>query len=107
MALYDLCKALHAIYIDRERTLAARAGNFACLAKFNLSAEERAAIERKDLVSLYRLGAHPILVFHFSAVLNPRETYIREVVPRIQDVDNPFYDYYRRRRDRHPPSSTD
>jgi hypothetical protein len=97
VAVYDVCKALHAIYIDRECTLAARAGDFACLAAFDLSAEERAAIERKDLVSLYRLGAHPILLFHFSAVLNPRETYVREVVPHIQDVENPFYDYYRLR----------
>ncbi len=39
-------------------------------------------------------------MFHFSAVLSPRETYIREVVPNIQGVPNPFYDYYRQREPR-------
>ncbi len=97
MAVYDLCKALHHIYLHREATMAARAGDFACLDQFDLTAEERAAVEAKDLVALYRLGAHPVLIFHFSAVLNPRETYIREVVPNIQGVPNPFYDYYARR----------
>jgi hypothetical protein len=98
VAIYDLCKALHAIYIDRERTMAARAGDFSCLVQFKLTPAERTAIEQKDLVSLYRLGAHPILLFHFSAVLNSRETYIREVVPHIQGVHNDFYNYSEVRR---------
>jgi hypothetical protein len=97
MSLYGVCKALHAVYIDREATIAFRAGDVSMLDGFDLTPEERAALVAKDLVTLYRLGAHPILVFHFSAVLNPRETYIREVVPNIQDVPNPFYDYYRQR----------
>jgi hypothetical protein len=99
--IYDLCKALHSIYIDRERSMAARAGDFACLDQFDLSPAERTAIEQKDLVTLYSLGAHPVVLFHFSAVLNPRETYIREVVPRIQNVRNPFYDYYQLRQEAH------
>ncbi len=97
MSAYGLCKALHQIYIDREATLAARAGDFRKLDGLDLTPQERVAIETKDLVALYRLGAHPVLLFHFSAVLNPRETYIREVVPKIQ-LPNPFYDYYRRER---------
>ena len=97
MSLYGLCKALHAVYINRDATMAFRAGDVSMLDGLDLTAEERTAIEAKDLVALYRLGAHPILVFHFSAVLNPRETYVREVVPNIQGVPNPFYDYYKRR----------
>jgi hypothetical protein len=97
VSLYGVCKALHAVYIDRDATMAFRDGDVSILNGFDLTAEERAAIESKDLVALYTLGAHPILVFHFSAVLNPRETYIREVVPNIQGVPNPFYDYYRQR----------
>ena len=97
MSTYGLCKALHAVYTSRDRTYAARAGDFGSLAEFDLTDEERAAIERKDLVALYRLGAHPVLLFHFSAVLNPREHYIRDVVPNIQGVENGFYDYYRLR----------
>jgi hypothetical protein len=98
VAIYDLCKALHAIYIDRDRTQAARGGDFSCLGQFNLTPAERAAIEHKDMVTLYRLGAHPILLFHFSAVLNPRETFIRDVVPRIQGMSTGFYNYYELRR---------
>lgn len=98
MGVYGLCKALHHLYIHREATLAARAGDFSLLDGFDLTPDERLAIERKDLILLYRLGAHPLLLFHFSAVLNPRETYLREVVPHLQDLPNPFYDYYRRRR---------
>jgi hypothetical protein len=95
MSLYQVCKALHQIYINKEATMAARVGDFSMLDPYDLTSEERAAIEQKDFVTLYRLGAHPILLFHFSAVLNPRETYIREIVPKIQDVPNPFYDYYK------------
>lgn len=95
MSLYQVCKALHQIYINKEATMAARAGDFSMLDGYDLTSGERTAIEQKDLVTLYRLGAHPILLFHFSAVLNPRETYIREIVPKIQDVPNPFYDYYK------------
>ena len=97
MSTYGLCKALHAVYTSRERTYAARAGDFSGLAEFDLTDDERAAVERKDLVALYRLGAHPVLLFHFSAVLNPREHYIRDVVPNIQGLENAFYDYYRLR----------
>lgn len=94
---YELCKAIHTIYISREATERVRAGDFSILDQFSLDAEERAAIEAKDLVTLYRLGAHPILVFHLSAVLNSRETYIREVVPNLAGIANPFYDYYEQR----------
>jgi hypothetical protein len=95
---YELCKAIHAIYIDRAATEAVRSGDFSILDRFALDPEERAALEAKDLVTLYRLGAHPVLIFHLSAVLNPRETYIREVVPNLAGLPNPFYDYYRQRK---------
>ena len=99
MSRYGLCKAVHHLYIHRDVTLAARAGDFRALDGFDLAPDERTALERKDLVALYRLGVHPVLLFHFSAVLNPRETYIREVVPNIQGVPNIFYDFYSSRRE--------
>ena len=42
-----------------------------------------------------RPGAHvhPYPV-HLSAVLYPREWYMKEVVPAIQGVPNHWYDYY-------------
>jgi hypothetical protein len=73
--------------------MAARAGDFTILDGFELTPEERSAIERLDFVALYRLGAHPMALFHFSAVLNPREAYVRDVVPRIQNTPNGLYDY--------------
>jgi hypothetical protein len=97
MSVYALCKALHRIYTDRETTMAARAGEWRALDDLELTRDERGAIERRDLVALYGLGAHPLLLFHFAAVMGSREAYVREVVPKLQGVPNPFYDYYFRR----------
>jgi hypothetical protein len=103
MPVYDLCKALHAVYIDREAAMAARAGDWRRLWRrldgHELTPEERGAIEGQDLVALYRLGAHPLLVFHFASVMGSRESYVREVVPRLRGIPNPFTDYYRLRQD--------
>jgi len=88
---YQLCRALHHVYIHREAGLAARNGDFSSLAGFKLTAEERMAIERRDLVELYRLGAHPLVLFHFATVLQPRESYVRDVAPRLRGIPNPFY----------------
>ncbi len=97
MPAYQVCKALHRLYISRDAALAARAGEFSALDDLDLTPDERQAIEGKDLVALYRMGAHPLLVFHFAVVHDSRERYVREVVPQLQGVPNPFYDYYRRR----------
>ena len=56
MSRYGLCKAVHHLYIHRDVTLAARAGDFRALDGFDLAPDERTALERKDLVALYRLG---------------------------------------------------
>ncbi|MGQ0569181.1 MAG: hypothetical protein ACT4P5_06565 [Armatimonadota bacterium] len=98
MSVYGLCKAIHHLYINRETAMAARAADFTILDRFDLEPEERQAIERRDLVALYRLGAHPLLLFHFAVVMDARERYVREVVPQLQGLPNPFYDYYQRHR---------
>ena len=94
MSVYDLNRAIHHIYIDRDRTYAFRRGDYAVLARFDLSAEERQALTERDFPKLWALHVHPVLLFHLSAVLNPREWYIENVVPKIQDVPNMWYDYY-------------
>ena len=43
---------------------------------------------------LVALHVHPVLLFHLSVVLNPREWYMKEVVPKIRGVPNRWYDYY-------------
>jgi hypothetical protein len=92
---YELNRAIHHIYTDRARTLAFREHDFRELEQFELTNDERIALESRDFPKLYALHAHPVLLFHLSAVLNPREWYIENVVPKIANVPNKHYDYYR------------
>jgi hypothetical protein len=94
MSSYELNRAIHRIYTDRNRTLAFRAGDFGLLESFDLSADERTALTGRDFPRLWALHVHPVLLFHLSVVLNPREWYMREVVPKIRGVPNRWYDYY-------------
>lgn len=94
MSVYDLNRAVHFIYIERENTVAFKNGDFSLLDDFDLTAEERTAIEQRDFVKLWSLHTHPIILFHLSAVLNPREWYMQNVVPKIAGVPNEFYDFY-------------
>ena len=99
MSSYELNKAIHHIYTDRDRTMAFRDGDFAILDRFGLDEDERAALVERDFPLLWAMDVHPVLLFHLSAVLNPREWYVREVVPRIRDIPNSWYDYYSPPRD--------
>lgn len=92
--VYRLCKAVHHIYRHRETAMAFRDGDTSLLDQFNLVPEEREALVNHDFVALYRLGVHPVLVYHLSVVVNPREAYVKEIVPQLQGVPNPFTDYY-------------
>jgi hypothetical protein len=94
MSDYELNRAIHHVYTDRALTMAFRAREYAMLDAFGLSAAERAALEARDFPKLGALHVHPVLLFHLSAVLNPREWYLENVVPKIKDVPNRFYDYY-------------
>lgn len=94
MSSYALNKAIHHIYIDRDRTMAFRDGDYSFLDLFELTDEERTALTGRDFPKLWSFDVHPVLLFHLSAVLNPREWYVKEVVPKIRDVPNAWYDYY-------------
>jgi hypothetical protein len=95
MSEYELNRAIHHVYADRARTMAFKAGDFSVLEGFALTAEERRALEERDFPKLWALDVHPVLLFHLSAVLNPREWYLEHVVPKIKGVPNKYYDYYR------------
>jgi len=97
MSEYELNRSIHHVYTNKERTVAFRDGNYAALDAFDLSAEERAALEGRDFPKLWALNVHPVLLFHLSAVLNPREWYLAEVVPKIAGVPNKYYDFYGKR----------
>jgi hypothetical protein len=94
MSDYELNRAIHHVYTDRDLTARFRAGDFAMLDAFGLDGDERAALETRDFPKLWALHVHPVLLFHLSAVLNSREWYLDNVVPKIKDVPNKFYDYY-------------
>jgi hypothetical protein len=95
MSEYELNRAIHHVYVDRERTVAFRDGRYAVLDGFDLTGEERGALEGRDFPKLWALHVHPVLLFHLSAVLNSREWYLENVVPNIKGVPNKYYDYYR------------
>lgn len=94
MSEYELNRSIHHVYTDREQTAAFRAGDYRALDAFALTAEERAALEARDFPKLWSLNVHPVLLFHLSAVLNPREWYLSNVVPKIAGVPNKYYDFY-------------
>src|ERR1041385_6104537 len=93
MSDYELNRAIHHIYTDRQLTAQFRARNYAVLDEFVLTPEERTALEARDFPKLWAFHVHPVLLFHLSAVLNPHEWYLENVVPKIKDVPNRFYDY--------------
>ncbi len=95
LSVYELNKAVHAIYIDRARAIAFRDGDNTVLDGFDLTPEERAALAARDFPRLWALHVHPMILFHLSAVMNPREWYMQNVIPHIRDVPNCFYDYYK------------
>ena len=95
MSSYELNKVVHHIYIDRDRALAFKAGDQGCLDGFELTGEERQALATHDFPALWAMDVHPVLLFHLSAVLYPREHYIRNVAPAIAGVPNAWYDYYK------------
>jgi len=94
MSVYELNRAIHHVYVDRAKTMAFREGDISVLAPFDLTDDERNALINRDFPKLWALHTHPVLLFHLSAVLNPREWYIENVVPKIQGVPNVWYDYY-------------
>jgi hypothetical protein len=95
MSEYELNRAIHHIYVDRTRTAAFRDGDYHALDEFDLTERERRALEARDFPALWALDVHPVLLFHLSAVLNPREWYLENVVPKIKGVANKYYDFYR------------
>jgi hypothetical protein len=99
MSEYELNRSIHHVYTNKERTAAFRERNYTALDAFDLTAEERAALEERDFPKLWALNVHPVLLFHLSAVLNPREWYLAEVVPKIAGVPNKYYDFYGKRSD--------
>ena len=95
MSSYELNRAMHGVYIDKTRAMRFAGGDNSVLDDYDLSPEQREALAGRDFPRLWALDAHPIILFHLSAILNPREWYMTNVIPDIRGVPNHWYDYYR------------
>ncbi len=95
MPSYELNRAMHGIHIDKGKAVRFAAGDNSVLDEYDLTEQEREALATRDFPRLWALNAHPMILFHLSAVLNPREWYMQNVVPNIKGVPNIWYDYYR------------
>jgi hypothetical protein len=69
MSLYHLQKFLFDVNRDRSLQERFRAGRAEVLARYELSDEERGALERGDIGLIYVLGANGQLLMHFAALL--------------------------------------
>lgn len=69
MSLYALQKFLYQVNRDSELQARFKASPAAALEGYQLSAEERGALERGDIGLIYVLGANGQLLMHFAAFL--------------------------------------
>ena len=69
MSLYQLQKFLYDINREPRTQQEFRADRGALLARYELSDEERGALERGDVGLAYVLGANGQLLMHFAALL--------------------------------------
>ncbi len=66
MSLYQLQKLMYEVNRSPERRDAYRHDRAAFLARFDLTDEERDAVIRLDVRTLYRFGVHPLLLRPFT-----------------------------------------
>jgi hypothetical protein len=69
MSLYQLQKFLFDINRDRDLQRQCRANLPGVLTRYDLSAEERGALEAEDIGLIYVLGANGQLLMHYAAFL--------------------------------------
>lgn len=69
MSLYQMQKFLFDLNRDREVQREFRADRPAVLGRYDLSGEERGALESGDIGLIYVLGANGQLLMHYAALL--------------------------------------
>jgi hypothetical protein len=69
MSLYQMQKFLFEVNRDRDLQRQFRAGSPGVLDRYELSAEERQALEAGDIGLIYVLGANGQLLMHYAAFL--------------------------------------
>ena len=66
MSLYQLQKLMYEVNRNPEQRDAYRNDGAAFIARFDLTADEKDAVARLDIRTLYRLGIHPLLLRPFT-----------------------------------------
>jgi hypothetical protein len=69
MSLYQMQKFLFEVNRDRDLQRQFRTGSQGVLDRYDLSAEERQALEAGDIGLIYVLGANGQLLMHYAAFL--------------------------------------
>lgn len=71
MSLYQVDKVLRQVAREEKFRSSFQADPAAFLADRELTSEEREALIRFDYPTLYRMGAHPMLLLHFVRAIRP------------------------------------
>jgi hypothetical protein len=107
MSLYYVQKLLYQLNRDagvRKRFDADRA---ALLDEYELTAEERAALENGDVGLLYVMGVNGQLLMHYAALLGqPWDVYMNAMREGVRQHGPVRAGLYSMLKDRHPPSGT-
>lgn len=69
MSLYQMQKLLYELNRDEITRRRFAENEIAVLEGFDLTAEERAAFEARDVGLLYVLGGHPSLLIHYAGLI--------------------------------------
>ncbi len=80
MSLYEVQRLMHEIHRDhsyRERYLADREST---LTEYSLSEAERAALLNDDIVGLWEMGCHPLLLLMYARATGVRPDRYYELV---------------------------
>lgn len=82
MSLYGVQHTLFRLKKDKPLAAALKETGSAALAELDLSDEERNALANGDLASLYRMGAHPLLLAPYARLMGiPRPRYVELLSP--------------------------
>ncbi|HEY7065366.1 MAG TPA: hypothetical protein VII06_28065 [Chloroflexota bacterium] len=96
MSRYEIDKVLRAVARDASARGAFLGDPGAYLEGRDLTVEERAALRERDYTTLYRLGAHPFLLWPFTAKLAAEQgrtgrEVMREYMAAITPLGRPDY----------------
>ncbi|MBI2184460.1 MAG: hypothetical protein HYU39_05815 [Thaumarchaeota archaeon] len=94
MSVYQVSKLIHRLYADEVLRKRFREDPALIIDTVDVTEEEKKVLLEKDYVALYGMGVHPMLVAHIVSVNGDYEKFLKEDVPRLKNLRNPYQDYY-------------